>query len=86
MLLNVHKTQDSPDNRELSDPNIMPRSRNSADSEISNWISGPMKLIVLQEKLIDEQGNFADATGEVIGVSILSSLEDGSAMSPFMGL
>lgn len=36
-----------------------------------------MKWIVLQETLIDEQGNFADATGEVRGVSILSSLESG---------
>lgn len=66
-----------PPTTELSDPNIRPRLRNSADSEISSWISGPMKWIVLQEKLIDEQGNFADATGEVIGVSILSSLESG---------
>lgn len=45
-----------------------------------------MEFTVLQGKLTDKQGNCADATGEVIHVFQISSLEGGSVMSPFMDL
>lgn len=54
----------------------VPRLRNSADSEINNWVSGPLEFIGLPGKLTDQWGNCADAAGEVRGMfSIISPLE-----------
>lgn len=70
----MHRT--APNNRELSDPNIiMPGLRNSANFEINNRVLGHMEFTVLQGKLTGKQGNCVDATGEVIGVPIISPLE-----------
>lgn len=63
----MHKT--APNNGEVSDPNIVKlRFRNSAASEVNNWVPGHLEFRVLQGKLADKQGPCADGAGQVIGV------------------
>ena len=78
----MHRT--APNNRELSDPNIiMPGLGNSSNLEIDNGCLATWNSQFCRGNRQINKGDYVDAPDEVIGAPIISPLEGGSATSPF---